>query len=621
MKIFLKSNAFLCLTATLLLVLTYSNSFENTFQYDDFHVIVHNTSLKDSSFLKKLIVDFIKGTGENRLLLMASFSFNYLLGGINVLGYHLLNTIIHIFSSILVYFITLHFLASLHRIDDPLLSREFIAPRTKEEKDFMREKLISLFVALIFALHPVQTEAVAYITGRSSSLAGLFYLLSFFLYLKYRLLEKNFLLFLSFVTYVCALFVKESAITFPVVIIVFELMFYRKRSWNRHIYPISVYLGLTLLFLLNRLRFLGSLSIYQSLAIEGQPIRPLYDHLITQPRAWIHYLGTLLMPLNLSVDYSFPVYHSLFESEVIFSLIVLITLAIIILIISKINRIGGFFSLWFAINLLPTNSVLALEDIVTDRWLYLSTAGFAVILGISAERLFQLVGANSNRISKIIFFFLCFLFIELYSYGTLMRNLTWGNYRALWADTASKAPASVRAHLGLGIGLSQEGRIEEAIREYKKALQLNPKVGEAYLNLSYAYLNLGRLEEAIDASKRAIVLQPKLASAAHNNLGLAYFEQGLLDEAQEEFQHAISLKLGNDAPYYNLGLIYDREGDIDQAISNMERAIDYNPDYFLAWEALSRLYGKKGWKERSLEASKKHQKYLRQTNRSIGGLK
>jgi tetratricopeptide (TPR) repeat protein len=519
---------------------------------------------------------------------MASFALNYYLGGLEVFGYHLTNIFLHALCAFLVFFITLFFLQ---------LSPD--GGRFSPQKN----QWTALFAALIFAVHPAQTESVTYITGRSNLLSTLFFLTSFWAYMQYGLSGKFLQLFISLLGYVCALLVKESAITLLMTLILFNLLFPLGRTWKRRFFSLFPHLFLTTTYLMLRIHFFGSLEYY------SQPLRPLYENLLTQLRAWVHYLGTLLVPLNLNVDYDFPISHSFWEYDVLLSIVILTLLIFVVWKISQTSRPVGFFALWFAINLLPTNSLIPLEDVVTDRWLYLPSIGFAVIVALAIEWIYRAKVAMKNQAWKLTFFFLCALVVELYGFATTLRNFTWASYWTLWEDAVDKSPNKARPHLSLGLALNAVGRTQEAIEEFKIAIHLNPKAGEAYLNLGYIYCKQGKIEEAIEAFKTAITLGPFLAPEAHNNLGIAYLQLGLIQEAKRAFELSLKARPIYARPYFNLGKFHENEGKIDLAISYMEKAAHLEPEFVLVHQALSRLYESKGWKEKSQEAQRNFLKY------------
>ena len=595
MRKFTSNNRLFCLIIILLLLLIYSNSFKASFQFDDAHVIVKNHYIKD---LKNILKFFwtpemgsglVKETSGYRPLLMASFALNYYLGGLDVFGYHLLNFFLHVLCCILVFFITLFFLRITYG---------------EKELNSTRYQLTAFFAALIFAVHPVQTESVTYITGRSSLMAALFVMAAFWSYTQYGLNGRLYHLFLSSFYFVCALLVKETAITLIIVLVLFNLFFSLGRTWKRRLFSLFPYFLLSVVYLMTRIYFFGSLKY------SSQPIRPFYDNILTQLRAWVHSLGTLVLPLNLNVDYDFSISRSILEKEVLFSIFVLIAASLVIWKISKSFRPVGFFALWFAINLAPTSSVIPLEDVIADRWLYLPSVGFAVIAAFAAEWISRAKVIMDTRAVKLVFFFLCALVIELYGFSTFLRNFTWTSNWALWEDAVAKSPNKARPHIDLGLSLTEAGVYEEGITKFTRAIELNPRYGHAYLNLGYTYSMMGKIPEAIQAYEKALLLSPHIQSEGHNNLGLAYIQQGRIEEGIKAFQKAIEARPNNAYPYYNLGNYYAKKGGNDQAIFYLETAAQLEPEFFHIHLILSQVYERKGLRAKSQEAYKNFLKYI-----------
>ena len=593
-KKLMRRNHFFCFIITLLILLSYSNSFKNSFQYDDNHVIERNPFVKDPGKIPQFFVNPQLGSGiysetsSYRPLLMASFAFNHFLGGLNVFGYHLFNFLVHLLCTLLVYFTTLY----IFRFDN-----------IATEANSLRYQLVALFTALVFGLHPVQTESVTYIDGRSSSLTGLFFLAAFLTYMQYSFTGKTQRLVFSSLAYACALLVKETGITLLAIVILFNIMFLHGRNLKNRFLSLLPHFSLSIIYLIIRIYFFGSLQY------SSQPVRPFYDNLLSQSRAWVHYLGTLILPLNLNLYYDFPVSHSILESQVILSIFLLAALSLLIWRLSRFNRLIGFFALWFAITLTPTNSVIALDDLVCDRWLYLSSVGYAVLLAMTVDWIFQKGIEQGSRTGKIVFFFLCALVIELYGFSTLLRNFDWTSQRTLWEDTIAKSPNKAPAYNGLGLALVLQDRLEEASQEFQHAITLEPRGGQPYVNLGYVYSQQGNLDKAIEFYQKAIPLNPKILPEIYNNLGLTYLNQGKMEESEKYLRRAIELRPHNAAPHYNLGLYFEKKGDIDQAISYQEKANKLDPDYHLPYEALARLYKRKGWSEKGQEAYRNFLKY------------
>ena len=354
---------------------------------------------------------------------------------------------------------------------------------------------------------------------------------------------------------------------------------------------------------------------FGSLQYSAKPIRPLYEQILTQFRAWVHNLGTLLLPLNLNIDYDFPISHSIREPQVLLAILILTVLAGVIWHVSRSRRLVGFFALWFAVTLAPTSSIVPLEDVVADRWLYLPSIGFIGIAVLAGEWLFKKAISGKPRVYYLVFFFLCALPLELYAFSTVLRNFTWRSEWTLWEDTVEKSPDKARARVGLGLAYMNAGRHPEAVRQFEWAMKLDPKDGRPYLNLGLIYYWQNRNEEAITLYRKAIRFGSRLASEGHNNIALAYLKMGKKQEALKEFQKAIEIRPINANPYYNLGVYYGDNGDMDTAISYLEKAVEIEPEFYWAYMILSRVYERKGWQEKSKEA------YLKYAERALKRIK
>lgn len=601
---FSSTNRFCYLLIILATLIVYANSFQNSFQYDDYHVIVNNPAVKNPTNLKLFFFDPALGSGvvndskSYRPLLMLTFALNYLIGGLDVFGFHLLNFFLHLICALLVFYITLFFLRITYN---------------KNHGKQIYHQLTALGGALLFAIHPIQVESVTYISGRSSSLTALFFLISFWTYIQFGISKKINLLFFSILSFALSLLVKETAITLILILILFNTFFPLERTLKNRVYSLSPYFLIAGIYIALRIYFFGSLKY------SSQPLRPFYDNILTQFKAWVHALGILILPLNVNVDYDIAISQSILEREVLFSIFILLALLLVIWKISKSCRPVGFFALWFAINLAPTSSVIPLEDIITDRWLYLPFVGFAIILTFGWEWIFRVKIAARPRAFKWVFFFLCALLIEFYGFETVLRNFAWRSYWTLWEDAAEKSPHKWRPHVALGVALNAVGFSQEAIQELKKAISLNPYAGEAYLNIGHIYFTQGKYEEAMPFFQKAMQLRPRLAPVAHNNLGALYFNIGKTEEAFKELREALRERPVYARPHYNFGLYYLNKGELDKAIEHLQKAIQFEPEFLPGHNLLITAYEKKGLKAKSQEAYRNYLQYAKISKNYMSG--
>jgi tetratricopeptide (TPR) repeat protein len=382
-------------------------------------------------------------------------------------------------------------------------------------------------------------------------------------------------------------------------LLLFNVMFSHEGNFKSRYLSLLPYVLLSAAYIGIRFYFFGSLKYV------NEPVRSFSENFLSQSRAWVYYLGTLVLPLNLNIDYDFPVSRSILDGQVILSFLLLAGLILLILWLSRSNRLIGFWALWFAVNLAPTNSLIILEDLVSDRWLYLSSIGYAVLLAYAVSWIFQTLVEGRSRPAKILFFFLCALVIELYGFSSVLRNFTWNNDRSLWEDAVAKSPHKARPYDALGVALALEGKLEEGRLSLQRAIELAPQGGQAYLNLGFVYSKEGKMEKAVATYEKALLLNPRLLPEIYNNLGLIYLQTGKMKEAEKSFRKAIEIRPHFAPAYCNLGAYYEKLGNIEQAIDNYEVTVKLSPDYYLSYGALSVLYERKGWKEKSREAYQK----------------
>jgi len=602
-------------------LLTYSNTFTSPFHFDDISQIVEYQRIRDLS--KFLDFEGVRYIGE------LSFALNYHFGGLNVFGYHLVNIVIHIINGILVWLlVTLTF-------KSPKMGGVSGSPHPVG--------LIALAAALLFVVHPIQTQAVTYIVQRYTSLATLFYLLSIVLFVKWRLqsLESGarfrwLFYFFSILSAVLAMKTKEISITLPFVIILIEFFFFGGR-WRRAFFLLPYLLTLAIIPLvfinLDTDKPIGDIVGEVREASQETESISRGDYLLTQFRVIVTYIRLLFLPVKQNLDYDYPVYHSFFTPVVFLSFLFLLAvfgLAVFLFIRSRKGGNGylllsSFGIFWFFITLSVESSIIPIRDVIFEHRLYLPFVGAALsfcstmIYGIDYWR--RLSGRRiSLQVAALILLVVTVLPLSAAAY---QRNRVWKDEITLWRDVAGKSPFKARTHINLAFvsynqGLTEEavkeyrtalrlkpgiasvhnnlalvyynqGRIDEAIEEYKVAIRLKPEIALAHLNLGLAYSNKGYADEAIEEFTTALSLNPRL-TAAHFNLGLAYLRQGRPDKAEEEFKTTIRLKPDSPEVYNNIGIIYARQGQIDDAILAFRTALRLKPDFTEAENNLMRIY-------------------------------
>ena len=578
-----------------LIIIIYANTLSAPFLWDEHKYIVDNPIIKDLHYFtspsdaKGFIV---YGGLINRYIGYLTFALNYKINGLSVTGYHIVNIAIHITSSILVYLLVL---------------LTFRTPFFAESSIMQNSRYIAFFSSLLFAVHPLQTEAVTYIFQRFASLVAFFYLLSLTAYIQSRLsegkLQRVFFYGIAFISALLAMKTKENAFTLPLVITLYEFCFFKdsmkKRAW--HLAPILLTLTIVPLTLMSTT---GTQQLDPG--AYGAKEFSQGDYFFTQFRVIVTYLRLLFFPVNQNIDYDYPIFTSFFDLPVILSFLVLSALfgLGIYLIrssrftfhVSKPFRLMGFGILWFFITLSVESSIIPIPMIIDEYRVYLPSVGMIIC---TATFIFLLKGkVCSPKAGRIILVSLV-LAAGVLAVATYHRNEMWGDTIRLWEDAAEKSPARERVHNNLGTAYASQGQLDRAISEFQTALRLKPNYAEAHYNLGLAYKLQGQLDRAIPEYQAALRLKPDYAEA-HNNLGIEYASQGQLDRAISEYQAALQLKPSFAEAHNNLGIGYASQGQLDRAISEFQAALRLKPEYIEAHNNLGIEYASQGQLDRAI---------------------
>jgi Tfp pilus assembly protein PilF len=555
-----------------LIFLIYSNSLDCSWQFDDITNIrnnkyLHIEDLSLENLKRTLVADPGRPGNLYRPVACLTFGLNYYFGGLHVLGYHLVNIVVHILCSLLL-FLFLH-----HTLNSFSFGRQYAS----------RSNLIALMAALMWAMHPIQVQSVTYIVQRMNSLAGLFYILSMYFYAKGRTTHKNGLrvtfICLCAVSFAMAFGAKENAVLLPVSLVLYEILVIQKAnlaSIRDHIGAILiVFVGVFLFSLLYLHYWRG--GVYSFLA--GYEVRPfsLSGRLLTEPRIILFYVSLLIYPVphRFSVAHTVETSSSLIDPISTLLSILAITGSVVFLILrARKNPLISFSFLFFLLNHLVESSVFPLELVFEHRnyvhsmMFFLPFAlWFNALLNLRVGRLAVKYLVLGLTVSVLVFF----------GYSTHLRNLVWKNPGTLWTDALQKAPDQLRVHHNLAMYYHDSGFKTEALFHYLQALRSpvihrkDEPVG-AYYQLGKLYGEMGEYEKAKSAYKQAIFMKPDLAWAL---VGLAsvYDQQGDRTTANEYLTKALKVGPGDPSVNLNVGLYYLRARNPEAAIRHLAIAL------------------------------------------------
>jgi tetratricopeptide (TPR) repeat protein len=353
---------------------------------------------------------------------------------------------------------------------------------------------LPFWAAALFLLHPIQTETVTYISGRASGLMAFFYLFAFFLYSKASerpdaVMICRLYLSGSIVSLILSLGSKETAATFPLALLLWDLLIRRLRGRS-----------LRTAILFRHVPFWGVLLFaagwawshprYAALAQFSLNIRPLWDNLLSESHAAAYALTLFFTPWNQNFDHDLPVFHSLAQWPLPLDILLLATTAGACLLSWRRFPLVAFGLGWFFVQLLPT-SLIPRNDLLSERNLYLASIGVLLVLVflgsqftrrlVTAFQHPRLVPAGAGVIAVA---FICCLCIFTYQRNALYRDPV-----LLWSDTVEKSPQKARPHNNLGHAYLLRDDWERAIEEFRIAVQLDPDYALARKNLRDAYLH------------------------------------------------------------------------------------------------------------------------------------
>lgn len=490
----------------------YSNSLSNEFVYDDHPQVLENEWIKDIRLIPEILSSNAWGPqGKNevsnyyRPLMLIVFMLDYHVFGLDPWGFHIVNVFFHGAVSVLIFLMT------------ALLLNKY---RQSQSESYL---LPSFVAAMLFAVHPVHTEAVAWVSGLTEPSFTFFGMLCLYFYIRHR--EGSKLAYpISVISFVFAVLCKETALTLPLILAVYDISFRKEDDsalkFMKRCAPYLIVMGIYLAVRFFVLSGVAPLKRHSELS--------LYQYIINVFPLFAQYLEKLLIPINLNAYYTFHPISSIFELKGILSIIITAAFALLGFAALKRNKSLLIPLSLIVIPLLPVLYIPALGDnTFADRYLYLPSVGFVILLAF-----FSVLIKHKAPRSVFPCILVSVLLFGSYSAGTISRNRVWKDDYTLFLDTVRKSPDAAAPHNYLGHTLLQKGLIYDAIRQYQLALALDPNLFTAHNNLGNAYYKLGFLDDAINEYEIAISLNPDQKDVLQN-LETVYAIRGSIHDQKD----------------------------------------------------------------------------------------
>ena len=546
----INKNLLIVLILFAVILISYSNIFQNEFAWDDQYFIVDNIHIKE---LKNVPGFFTEPSTGNlyRPLRSVFYTLNYQIWNLNPFGYHLNSLLLHFFVTLLLFFITVK-----------------ITKKTG----------FSFVAALFFAAHPVHTARITNMTAGFDVFGILFLLLSFFFYIIFSKNEKNNYYFLSIAFYLFALFSTEEAITLILILFFYDFSFNYKINLNniRLLFKKYIpYIIITIFYLIVRFLVVGQVG-----RTEAYFQQSFFGTFLTTIKIFVEYVAISFFPFNLTIERVVGFETTLLSMGFIISLLALLLIFFFFIKSYDKSKILFFSIGWFFITLLPFSNLVPQNTIMADRYLYLSSYGFCLFLTFLIFRINNI--EFIRRYSKAIIIILVVLIVGAYTVSTIQRNAEWRDNFILLSTTVEENPFGTRAHQALALHYRSLGDYEIAAKYASRAIELSSGNYHAYENLGTINAYQKKYDAAIPYYEKSLEMNPDFY-LANNNLGLVYSYIGDFNASIFYLKKIIEIEPKLSKAYNDLGTVYAQIGEFDLAIENMEQSIEINPyqiDYY-----------------------------------------
>lgn len=535
-------------------VLVYANSLGGQFLFDDTKQIVNNPALHSWTNVFKAFTSnvwsFQRALTNDapppyyRPLFTAYTTLGYQLFGLWTQGWHIASIVVHSAATLLVF---------------------------KLIKRLGGAIVVAAGAALLFAVHPVHVESVAWISGVPDPLAALFFIPALIWFARYRQERARVWLALSVVAYALSLLCKETAITLPLVVAVWDTTRDDARPPRARLKRAALacvpYLAVACVYLLIRVAVLGAIGWTHPLLADA----PASSLLLTVPSVFARYLQHLVAPFYLSLLYGTGLVGDVGDARFLLPAFVLVALAVALWFLRRRLTAAHWTALALIVApLLPVLNLKALhpEYEIQDRYLYLPSVGLCWLAALVCASLAQRRRTPALALACIV--------IVAFGVSTVLQNRVWDNSVALWRRAVVYAPGSASAHYNLGLAEMQSKNYAAARSEFLTSLGINSRVAAVYNNLALSEDALGDSQSATENLRRAIQLDPEL-NEAHNNLGAVLFRRGDYAAAREQLDGALKRDPESPSARYNLARTLAATGDHGSAIPLYEALLAATP--------------------------------------------
>ncbi|HUI44703.1 MAG TPA: tetratricopeptide repeat protein [Nitrospirota bacterium] len=605
---------YLAASVALMTLLLYLPALKNDFvTWDDNEYVYENPFIRSFNvvFLKRAFFDFVAHNWHP--LTWISHALDYALWGLNPLGHHLTNIVLHAFNTFLVVVLVIKlFDAYKTNQKPPQTHRDAEKSILKIKKsasvlsvsqwrnltscDFtLNARTIQIaagITGLLFGLHPLHVESVAWVAERKDLLCALFFLLSIITYTNYVSRQKSedssndeagkknlfisspYLFTLGF--FILALLSKPMAVTLPVVLLLLDWYPFNRIGSFKTLRPtLAEKLPFIALSLLSSI--VTILAQATSGAIQPTAYAPFSTRIFVAAKALIAYLWKMMLPLTLVPYYPYPENQPLVSFENLAPIVLVAGITVASLIIARKQKVWLVAWGYYAVTLLPVIGIVQVGmQSMADRYTYLPSLGPFFVTGLGAAWFWEKARMLPGSSVKLICLVTAASIILCLSFATVKQIGVWKNGIVMWSSVIERYPKIRFAYNNRGMAYDKMGLFDKAIEDFDTAIALAPYDSEAYTNRGMVLGKTGRFDKAIEDLEKAIALNPSPLEAyiTRNTLGVVYAEAGQVDRAFEQFNKAILMDQDHAMAYNNRGLLYVMTGDQARAELDYQKACD-----------------------------------------------
>lgn len=531
----------------------YWNSISGAFLWDDKYLVVKNTHIRILSDAPRLFTESLGAGYQNsfsfyRPIQALSYALDFHFWKLDARGYHVTNILLHALTAVLAYFLL---------------------------AGFLKNNTAALFAALLFAVHPVHTEAVAYISGRADILAALFMLAALLAARRYTDEHAPPAVMWSAFFFLAALFSKESALMLPLLV----LIVIKREQWRSLLKLFPAYVLSFAVYAMFRFRSQGVVSHVE------RSWGSFWERLPGVPAAVGQYMKILFWPTPLHMEYGRRL-HAWTDLSVVLGALLL---AAMLVAVAK-GREGGIHRsliMWFLVCLFPVINFFPINAWFSEHWVYLASLGIFAMVGLilthrTPSQRDTLEDGRDKYGRQLTCPFgtgsVCLLVLLVGGLGflTIKQNEVWHEPLSFFNYTLRYAPDSANAWHNLGILHQDIGDLDEAGRCYVKAIEADPNRAESYTNLGNVLKKKGKIREAVLLYEKALLIHPEFAIGYHD-LANAVHAQGDYERAAFLYEKAIKIDPDHADTHFNLANEYLLLGRYVDAEKEYAEAVRINP--------------------------------------------